>query len=296
MELTRVDETLTAFSTLMVDPSSHRDPMYVVNIKLQRKCEIRLRVAGGGGEEILLDSYPITPESGCLFQIPIEVVGLPALFIPYVAHKISGFNLAASFCDNLASKIASFAYGLIGRCRGFHVSAHVDLVDVDVHEVAPEEIRAIFDSEGATVPRGASETVLKKLKKERFYLKQGNGDSSSGSGYARETEKNGAIIKGVFVFGSSLVDNGNNNVLKNSIAQADFLPYGIDFPYGPYGRFTNGKNVIDLLCDQLKLPLVPAFNDPSTKGSQMIHGVNYASVLRHTWMTSVYRNTHKINK
>ncbi|CAK7323602.1 unnamed protein product [Dovyalis caffra] len=142
MELTRVDETLTALSTLMVDPSSHR---------------------------------------GCLFQIPIEVVGLPALFIPYLAHKISAFNLAASLCDNLASKIASFAYGLIRRCRGFHVSAHVDLVDVDVHEVAPEEIRAIFDSEGATVPRGASEKVLKKLKKERFYLKQGNGDSSSGS-------------------------------------------------------------------------------------------------------------------
>ncbi|CAK7323601.1 unnamed protein product [Dovyalis caffra] len=98
-----------------------------------------------------------------------------------------------------------------------------------------------------------------------------------GSGYARETEKNGAIIKGMFVFGSSLVDNGNNNFLKNSIAKADFLPYGIDFPYGPSGRFTNGKNVIDLLCDQLKLPLVPAFTDPSTKGSKMIHGVNYAS-------------------
>jgi phospholipase/lecithinase/hemolysin len=81
----------------------------------------------------------------------------------------------------------------------------------------------------------------------------------------------------MFVFGSSLVDNGNNNFLKNSMAKADFLPYGIDFPYGPSGRFTNGKNVIDVLCDQLKLPLVPAFTDPSTKGTKIIHGVNYAS-------------------
>ncbi|KAJ6764001.1 hypothetical protein OIU79_024527 [Salix purpurea] len=88
---------------------------------------------------------------------------------------------------------------------------------------------------------------------------------------------NGARIRGMFVFGSSLVDNGNNNFLKNSIAKADFLPYGIDFPSGPSGRFTNGKNVIDLLCDQLKLPLVPAFSDPSTQRRKIIHGVNYAS-------------------
>ncbi|KAF9670666.1 hypothetical protein SADUNF_Sadunf13G0092500 [Salix dunnii] len=95
--------------------------------------------------------------------------------------------------------------------------------------------------------------------------------------HAREIDKNGSRIIGMFVFGSSLVDNGNNNFLKNSIAKADFLPYGIDFPSGPSGRFTNGKNVIDLLCDQLKLPLVPVFNDPSTQGRKIIHGVNYAS-------------------
>ncbi|KAG5233257.1 GDSL esterase/lipase [Salix suchowensis] len=95
--------------------------------------------------------------------------------------------------------------------------------------------------------------------------------------HARATDNNGARIRGMFVFGSSLLDNGNNNFLKNSIAKADFLPYGIDFPSGPSGRFTNGKNVIDLLCDQLKLPLVPAFSDPSTQGRKIIHGVNYAS-------------------
>ncbi|KAA8546340.1 hypothetical protein F0562_002921 [Nyssa sinensis] len=82
----------------------------------------------------------------------------------------------------------------------------------------------------------------------------------------------------MFVFGSSLVDNGNNNFLQDSMAKADYLPYGIDFPLGPSGRFTNGKNVIDLLGDQLKLPsYIPAFNNPSTKGSRIVHGVNFAS-------------------
>ncbi|KAM1105763.1 hypothetical protein ACFX15_002644 [Malus domestica] len=85
-------------------------------------------------------------------------------------------------------------------------------------------------------------------------------------------------IKGMFVFGSSLVDNGNNNFLPDSLAKADYLPYGIDFPIGPSGRFTNGKNVIDLLGDHLKLPsFVPAFADPKTKGTKILHGVNFAS-------------------
>ncbi|CAL9025434.1 unnamed protein product [Prunus brigantina] len=88
----------------------------------------------------------------------------------------------------------------------------------------------------------------------------------------------GGMMKGMFVFGSSLVDNGNNNFLPNSLARADYLPYGIDFPLGPSGRFTNGRNVIDLLVGHLKLPsLIPAFADPKTRGSKIVHGVNFAS-------------------
>lgn len=86
-------------------------------------------------------------------------------------------------------------------------------------------------------------------------------------------------VRGMFVFGSSLVDNGNNNFLVNSLAKANYSPYGVDFPLlGPSGRFTNGKNVIDLLGDHLKLPnYIPNFNDPSTKANKIIHGVNFAS-------------------
>ncbi|KAJ0637274.1 putative triacylglycerol lipase [Helianthus annuus] len=47
-----------------------------------------------------------------------------------------------------------------------------------------------------------------------------------------------------FIFGDSLVDNGNNNGIA-SLARANYLPYGIDFPDGPTGRFSNGKTVVD---------------------------------------------------
>ncbi|XP_065847324.1 GDSL esterase/lipase At1g29670-like [Euphorbia lathyris] len=95
--------------------------------------------------------------------------------------------------------------------------------------------------------------------------------------YSKEHNNEGKI-KGMFVFGSSLVDIGNNNFLQNSIAKANYLPYGIDFPSGPSGRFTNGKNIIDILGDHLSLPSIPPFYSPSTKGiNNIINGVNYAS-------------------
>ncbi|XP_049410093.1 GDSL esterase/lipase At1g29670-like [Solanum stenotomum] len=103
----------------------------------------------------------------------------------------------------------------------------------------------------------------------------------NGDQYCKFARKNDECtkVKGMFVFGSSLVDNGNNNFLVKSLAKANYLPYGVDFPLlEPTGRFTNGKNVIDLLGDHLKIPTyIPSFNDPSTKGSKIIHGVNFAS-------------------
>lgn len=56
------------------------------------------------------------------------------------------------------------------------------------------------------------------------------------------------MVPAVFVFGDSLVDVGNNNYLKLSLAKADFPHNGIDFPTKkPTGRFTNGKNAADFL-------------------------------------------------
>lgn len=50
-----------------------------------------------------------------------------------------------------------------------------------------------------------------------------------------------------FVFGDSLVDNGNNNYLATT-ARADSYPYGIDSPaHRASGRFSNGLNMADLI-------------------------------------------------
>lgn len=50
-----------------------------------------------------------------------------------------------------------------------------------------------------------------------------------------------------FVFGDSLVDNGNNNYLATT-ARADSPPYGIDYPTRrATGRFSNGYNIPDFI-------------------------------------------------
>lgn len=59
-----------------------------------------------------------------------------------------------------------------------------------------------------------------------------------------------------FIFGDSLVDNGNNNQLQ-SLARADYLPYGIDFG-GPTGRFSNGKTTVDVIGELHLLFFLPS--------------------------------------
>ncbi|KAJ7521022.1 hypothetical protein O6H91_19G034500 [Diphasiastrum complanatum] len=52
---------------------------------------------------------------------------------------------------------------------------------------------------------------------------------------------------GLYVFGNSIVDSGNNNCL-NTTCRADYLPYGKDFDtHQPTGRFSNGRLVPDFL-------------------------------------------------
>ncbi|XP_026416884.1 GDSL esterase/lipase At1g71250-like [Papaver somniferum] len=82
-------------------------------------------------------------------------------------------------------------------------------------------------------------------------------------------------VSAMFVFGDSLVDNGNNNYLA-SWAKSNYEPYGIDFNQGPTGRFCNGKTIIDLLGDLLGLPYIPAHASVD-KVEMMQRGVNYAS-------------------
>ncbi|XP_076886561.1 GDSL esterase/lipase At1g29670-like [Bidens hawaiensis] len=89
-------------------------------------------------------------------------------------------------------------------------------------------------------------------------------------------EVNGAPqVPCYFIFGDSLVDNGNNNRIV-SLAKANYLPYGIDFPNGPTGRFSNGKTVVDTVAELLGFNgYIPPYSN--ARGRAILNGVNYAS-------------------
>jgi phospholipase/lecithinase/hemolysin len=70
----------------------------------------------------------------------------------------------------------------------------------------------------------------------------GAGSGGGGAGAAAGTTATG--VPAMFVFGDSLTDNGNNNDLQ-SLAKANYPPYGIDFAGGPTGRFSNGYTMVD---------------------------------------------------
>ncbi|KAD4982507.1 hypothetical protein R6Q59_002105 [Mikania micrantha] len=78
-----------------------------------------------------------------------------------------------------------------------------------------------------------------------------------------------------FIFGDSLVDNGNNNHLV-TFAKATYLPHGIDFSSGPTGRFCNGRNFADFMAEHLGFTgHIPPF--AFSNGSNILFGLNYAS-------------------
>ncbi|XP_051120601.1 GDSL esterase/lipase At5g33370-like [Andrographis paniculata] len=80
-----------------------------------------------------------------------------------------------------------------------------------------------------------------------------------------------------FVFGDSLVDNGNNNYLA-STARADAPPYGIDYPtHRATGRFSNGFNIPDLISQTLGAESTLAYLNPQLNGEKLLVGANFAS-------------------
>ncbi|KAL6531123.1 hypothetical protein OROHE_014192 [Orobanche hederae] len=78
-----------------------------------------------------------------------------------------------------------------------------------------------------------------------------------------------------YIFGDSLVDNGNNNGIL-TLAKANYMPYGIDFPQGATGRFTDGRTFVDILAQLLGFPnYIPPY--ATTPGRALLWGANYAS-------------------
>ncbi|KAJ9568135.1 hypothetical protein OSB04_004101 [Centaurea solstitialis] len=86
---------------------------------------------------------------------------------------------------------------------------------------------------------------------------------------------------GLYVFGDSLIDPGNNNYLLQSYARANFPFNGIDFPNKEHtGRFSNGKNAADFLAEKVGLPWAPPYQSLSKNPnatSVVVTGVSFAS-------------------
>ncbi|KAI3764840.1 hypothetical protein L2E82_14857 [Cichorium intybus] len=79
----------------------------------------------------------------------------------------------------------------------------------------------------------------------------------------------------LFIFGDSLVDNGNNNNLETQ-AKANYKPYGVDFPGGVTGRFTNGRTIADMIGHLLGFSkFIPPH--ATATDDEISTGVNYGS-------------------
>nr|DAD20147.1 TPA_asm: hypothetical protein HUJ06_021610 [Nelumbo nucifera] len=86
-----------------------------------------------------------------------------------------------------------------------------------------------------------------------------------------------AEARAFFVFGDSLVDNGNNNYLATS-ARADSYPYGIDYPsHRATGRFSNGFNIPDLISQAIGEESTLPYLSPELTGQRLLNGANFAS-------------------
>jgi len=70
---------------------------------------------------------------------------------------------------------------------------------------------------------------------------------------------NSQRVPALFVFGDSLVEVGNNNFL-NTLARANFYPYGIDFNQGATGRFSNGRSLIDFIGKSSYITIISKSN------------------------------------
>ncbi|KAF8654039.1 hypothetical protein HU200_062184 [Digitaria exilis] len=81
-----------------------------------------------------------------------------------------------------------------------------------------------------------------------------------------------------FVFGDSLVDSGNNNYLATT-ARADSPPYGVDYypTHRATGRFSNGRNVPDIISEYLGAEPVLPYLSPHLDGDRLLGGANFAS-------------------
>lgn len=90
------------------------------------------------------------------------------------------------------------------------------------------------------------------------------------------TKSQAKHVAALYIFGDSDLDNGNNND-KDTLAKANYPPYGIDYPKGTTGRFTNGLTIADYLAQFLNINQPPPFLGPMAATGKSPRGYNYAS-------------------
>ncbi|KAB1218306.1 GDSL esterase/lipase 1 [Morella rubra] len=82
--------------------------------------------------------------------------------------------------------------------------------------------------------------------------------------------------KALFVFGDSLFDPGNNQYLNASEeGGGTSWPYGETFFKHPTGRLSDGRLVPDFIAQFAKLPILPAYLQPTAH--RLTDGANFAS-------------------
>lgn len=103
---------------------------------------------------------------------------------------------------------------------------------------------------------------------------------------------------GLFVFGDSLYDPGNNNYINTTTDfQANFRPYGESFFPRPTGRFSDGRLIPDFICKIIYM-FIYAFRHPLTNLrtqlslyklqllGRWVRKIAHYSTLSPTWETS----------
>ncbi|XP_022947805.1 GDSL esterase/lipase At1g06990-like [Cucurbita moschata] len=90
--------------------------------------------------------------------------------------------------------------------------------------------------------------------------------------------KNFGSFPAILIFGDSTVDTGNNNFIP-TITEANYSPYGKDFPgHIATGRFSHGKFIPDMVASKLGIKeLVLPFLDPKLSNDDAKTGVSFAS-------------------
>ncbi|KAF3453433.1 hypothetical protein FNV43_RR03873 [Rhamnella rubrinervis] len=98
---------------------------------------------------------------------------------------------------------------------------------------------------------------------------------------SRVTFSEAQKVPGIYVFGDSLVDVGNNNYFT-TVVRVNHPHNGIDFPdHKPTGRFSNGKVTADFLAEKVGLPTSPPYlsltNMLNKNNASFLSGISFAS-------------------